>query len=350
MTGNIRTFTESSLPDDQYTRAIEYVCYERNFFYIYSTFHAFESFPLVHLDRFIGWRHDLGVEPLLPVSNGFADLLDAHVRDSSSTTPENLWDSLHDLFGQGHKVSVNMWVTHTDGTPYVTSVLLEGMDEAKTVYFTKVNETLNRTCSPLSFADFTEKIAPDDDGTIGLTVIKDSDVIRDLAGRAPLDAFRHLFHDLYGYGFQDGRLVKDGRPVALDLSGFDELIAHLEQAEPEVIVDGAVPKQQQFRLNKHIHNRFVPIQYYLRYVLDTPELAALVSPDLAERVREQTAEMERALGTVLKFASLLVQRPQSAIYGMYVDAIRHLRAVQPAYQQVNLDVLHSLARTGTQEA
>ncbi|MEU6440286.1 hypothetical protein [Streptomyces sp. NPDC047046] len=349
MSTNIRSFTESSLPEDQYTKAIEYVCYERNFFYIYSTFYDFQSFPLVHLDRFIGWRHDAGVEPLLPVSNGFADLLDAQVRDSSSTAPEHLWDSLYGLFDQGHKVSVNMWVTHTDGTPYVTSVLLEGMDDDKTVYFTKVNETLNRTCSPLTFAELTEKIAPDDDGTIGLTVIKDSEVVRSLAALPPLDAFRRLFHDLYGYDFADGRLVRAGQPVALDLTGFDELIAHLEQAESEVIVDGAVPKQQQFRLNKHIHNRFVPIQYYLGYVLATPELSALVSEELADRGRERMTEMEQALNTVLKFASLLVQRPQSAIYGMYVDAIKQLRAVQPAYQQVNLDVLRALARPATQE-
>lgn len=350
MTSNIRVFQESSLPTDQYSRAIEYVCYERNFFYIYSNFYAFISFPLLYMDRFIGWRYDSGVEPLLPVSNGFADLIDAHVRDSSTTRPDLFEGSLRSLFMHGHKVSVNMWVTHSDGTPYVTSVLLEGMDEDNIVYFTKVNETLNRTCSPLSFAELIEKVAPDEDGSIGLTIIKDSAVVRELARKAPLDAFRAVFHGLYALDVDAEGITRHGCRVRLDLSGFDELITHLEKSESDVIVDGAVPKQQQFRLNKHIHNRFVPIQYYLGYVLETPQLSTLLPDRLNERVRSVMSEMDRALEGILKFASLLVQRPASSSFRLYVEAIRNLRDVQPAYQSTNLDVLRALSARPVQEA
>lgn len=350
MTSNIREFEASSLPPDLYERAIEYVCYERNFYYIYTGSYGLETFPLVHLDRFLGWRHALGAEPLYPLHNGLADLLDTYVRDSGSTPVPDFRTALHDLFSQGHKVSVNMWVTHTDGTPYVTSVLLEGMDESGTVYFTKVNETLNRTCSPLTFAQLMEKVAPDEDGTIGLTVIKHSDVIQRLAGLAPAAAFDYLFHDLYGYRFVDGQLTRHGTPVAADQNGFDELLAHLDSHEDDVLVDGAVPKQQQFRLNKHVRNRFAPIQFYLDYVLTTPDLAASLSDELVARTRAEMSGVDRALNDVQKFASLLVQRPESRIYRMYVDSVRALRSLLPAYQQVNMDVLAALAGGGSEQA
>jgi hypothetical protein len=339
---NIRTFEESSLPPEQYNRAINYVCYERNFFYIFSNFYQLEQFPLFHLDRFLGWTYGEGNEPLLPAYNGFGDLLDTHIRQESETNMENLWQSLHDIFSAGHRVSMNMWVKHTDGTPYVTSVLFEGMDENKTVYFTKVNETLNHTCSPMSFDELQEKLSVDDDGTIGLVIIRDADVINKLAAMNVLDAYRYLFADVYGFSFENGELRKHGEPTPYVMSGFDRLLDFLDVSMNEVITENGVPKNHQFRLNKHIHNRFQPIQYYFEYVTQHPELAPLLSDELKEQVQAAMTKMDATMKNVLKFASFLVQKPEPQIYQLYVKAIRGLYDLQPEYQQANLNILQAI--------
>jgi hypothetical protein len=338
---NIRSFTTGTMPPDMYTRAIEYVCHERNFYYIYTTSYGLRHFPLLHLDRFASWTYSTGVEPLLARYNGLMAFLDEHVRDCVTTSMDDLHGTLHKIFGQGHKLTVNMWVTHSDGTPYVTSVLLEGMDDQGTVYFTKVNETMNLTCQPMPFDTLVEKVAPED-GVLELFVIRHSPAIDELAAMDGAAAFRHIFADLYGYRWDGGRLFRGDEELTYSLDAFDTLAADLRTSSAEILTSDGVPKHHQFRLNKHIRNRFAPVQFFLEHVRTDPALTPLLPSALAAEVDTVRAEMDGALKDVLKFASLLVQKPVPTMLERHVRAILDLRDLLPRYQAANLGVLRAV--------
>jgi hypothetical protein len=267
--------------------------------------------------------------------------LDAHVRECVTTGMDEVQETLRKLFEQGHKLTVNMWVTHTDGTPYVTSVLLEGMDEQGTVYFTKVNETLNLTCQPMPMPEFREKVAPED-GVLELFLIRHSPLVTELAAMDGVTAFRHIFTDLYGYRWHGDRLHLGDDEVTYDTDAFDALVENLRSSESEILTADGVPKHHQFRLNKHIRNRFMPIQFYLRHIVADPGLAALLRPALRTEIDAALADMDVAMQDVLKFASLLVQRPQPAMLQRHAQALLRLRDLQERYRAVNLDVLRSI--------
>ena len=341
--GNIRSFEAGAMPAETFARAVEYVCHERNLYHVFTQSYRLRHFPLLHLDRFASWEFSAGVEPLLARYNQLEPFLDRHVRQRIVTDLDHIFDVLAELFAQGHKTTVNMWVTYPDGSSFVTSALLEGMDERGVVYYTKINETTNVTCRPVTRDKFLSLLDPED-GQVELFVLRHSATVAEIAAMTGADALRRIFSDLYGYRWQDGDLYLGARKVRLDLDAFDTLAADLRGSAERILTPDGVPKQQQFRLHKHIRNRFMPIQFSLAHVRADETLAAALTPELAARIDAAVITMDKALGDVLKFASLLVQKPVPAMLDAHIAAILRLRDVLPAYQMVNLDVLRCLTR------
>lgn len=343
MSGNTCAFAELALPTQVYERAVRYVCTERVYYYLFAHYYRFGSYPLVYLDRCLGWVHSSGPAPLLSRHNGFGRLLDRHARRTVRVPPEELGWYLGAVFADGARACVAMRWTLPDGFTAVTSVLLDGMDD-EVVYFTKINETRNRICSPLPLDELLSAIPREEDGSVEVVRIAPSGRLRQIFDASPRTAFRALFdeYDFRWTADDPVGLLHAGEPVRPDLSGFDELVAYLDGAEHEIIVAGSVPRLRQFRLSKSVHSSIAPMQHFMEYVLDTEELARLLPAPVTVRAREAVAGVDLACRDVHKFASLLVQIPRSGTYRMYVEAVRRLRATQPEYQRVNLDVLRCL--------
>ncbi|MEU8405575.1 hypothetical protein AB0C19_05185 [Micromonospora sp. NPDC048842] len=342
-TVNTEPLEAGSLPPDMFARAVEYVCHERNLYRVFTHSYGLRHFPLLHLDRFASWQHSAGVEPLVARYNALEPFLDRHVRQRIVTDLDHIFEVLGELFTKGHKATVNMWVTYPDGSSFVTSALLEGMDDQEVVYYTKINETTNVTCRPLARDKFLSLLDPED-GQVELDVLRHSSALAEIATMDGTDAMRRIFADLYGYRWHGDDLHLGAQKVGLDLDAFEALAADLRRSAEQILTPDGVPKQQQFRLHKHIRNRFMPIQFYLAHVRADTTLAAALMPGLLARVESVVAAMDTALGDVLKFASLLVQKPVPAMLDLHIAAILRLRDVLPAYQAVNLDVLRSITR------
>lgn len=339
---NIRKFEEAKLSEEKYNLLMQYICHERNFLYSFLEYHNLSSFPLFYLDRYKGWKYSDGAEPILPSSNGFSDFLDKHVREYRFISKDNLLVELQKLFSEGHRAAVDIWLEHTDGTPYTTAILLEGMQEHGVIYYTKINVTINRTYVEMDFNHLKESLSLNENDLTKLTIIKKSEELDLLASMSPLSAFQYIFTNLYNYKLEGEQLFKNGEMVNYDLSGFDELIQYLESSMDEIVTEYGVPKHHEIRLSRHIENKLTPIQCGLQYIVDTSDLREKLSKELITEVETQISELNQKLKSLLKFASLLIQRPQSSFYEMYLNSVKSLRDYLPLYQNVHNNVVVAL--------
>ncbi|MEU8423486.1 hypothetical protein AB0C15_21685 [Micromonospora sp. NPDC048835] len=299
-------------------------------------------FPLFYLDRALGWTYSGGAEPLAAVNNGLQDFLRSHVTTELFLTPPEIRETLREAFRRGEVAAVEAWVSHTDGSRYVTSILIEGMDDGDVAYFAKFNGFLNHTGHPMPFDRLLSDLFVYPDGTALITLHRDAPAVDALAAMSSLDAFRHVFGDLYGYSWAHGPLTRHGKTVASSNSGLDEFLCELDRGLHQISTDAGVPKQQQFRLGRNVFNRFEPIQQYLRFVQTDSILSNELGKPLIREVSEQLRLMDAALQNVLKFVSLLTVKPIPTVFELYVEQIRTLRDLQPAYRQANLAVMKSL--------
>jgi hypothetical protein len=332
---------EAGLPPAQFAQARRYVCYERNLYYLYTRYEGLRVFPLLYLDRFLDWEFTGGVEPLRPRYNGFRAVLDRHVWADVALPPNDVAERLRAVAAAGHRAAIAVSVRHTDGRPYVTSVLIEDVDPAGVAYLTKFNDTTNAVRRPVALEDLTADLALDDDGLAALTIIRDSPVVTALSILDSVTAYRHIFTNLFGYAWSGSELRHHGVPVSTGGAGFADLVRDLAANARDVLTPAGVPKHQQFRLSKNITNQFEPIQAYLEFVCADAGLAGLLPADLRRAVPEQLARMAEALAEVVRYVGLLVHRPRPDMFERYLTALRKLAGIQPEYQTVNRAVLRA---------
>lgn len=339
----VRTGRMFELPEDELARAQYYICYERHFYYKYWRLRRESLFPLCYMDRCYSWRFEPdGTEPVISVYNGFMELVDAELRQHEDVEPHELKDAMARVLADGHLVSLDMTVVHTDGTPYDTAFLIEDMDDDGTVYFTKTNSTQNSVRRPLSFAGLQEVVAPEPDGRIRVTRIHDSAMFDAILRSPSIDAYQTIFGPVYGYHWQGDRLARHGTEVRVGVDGLDQLIESWAQRADELEQATRISKQDQFRLNKHIQNRFQPTQHYLQCVLSDSTLTSRIGPSLRSRAAADVESLDAVLRNTLKFGSLLVQRPGRASLGLYLKNLRALRALLVDYQAMHLQIQYAL--------
>lgn len=338
---NVKIFKESQLDKEEYQHALGYLCIERNYYYIFTKHYDLKTFPLFYLDRFTGWGFSDGPQPLLNIHDGLAGLLDSDVRREEIFPLNNLKEVLAKLFSEGKKVLVNFWTKNKMGTPFVTSLMLEGM-ENNTVYFTKINEDNNAICHPIDFEELVNNIDIEVPGEIELTIIKKSSLIEKLSKLDPVEAFQFIFKELYKYQLEGERLYKNGKEIKIKSNGIDELVDSFSKSYSRLVENGTISKPNQFKLNKHIHNRFQPIQYYLKFILNNSDFSNKISTNLKEEIDTAYNNMDFSMNNLLKFASLFVIKPNEKSFELYLNALKQLGKVLPHYQETQLQILKEL--------
>jgi hypothetical protein len=339
---------ESELNQTEFQKALSYVCYERIFYYISKEYYQFDRFPLLFLDRFIGWRYSPGPEPVLPVYNGFEEMLARRVKQEKNIPRKDFSRELRQIFADGHMVSLYIWATHTDSTRFATAALLEGMKDAgeqaeAIVYFTRIHQTYNKLRLPMPFSELESQLYTEDDGSAPLVIIMGAAVFEEIQAMNLLDSYRYIFADLFGYRMESGSLLKDGKQVELDLSGFTEFRADLDLSLPKILGEGKVSKYHQNRMHKQIYNKIYPTQQHLSFILERPELMGFLPRGLAADIGAMKERIDSQLNEMLKFTSLFVQLPRADFFEKYLNALERFISLLPAYQGLNLEVLQLIA-------
>lgn len=338
-----RTGHTFELAQDELARAQYYICYERHFYYKYWCLRRELLFPLFYMDRCYSWRFEPeGTEPIISECNGFMELVDAELRRHEDVEPRDLRAAIAQVFAAGQLASLDMTVVHTDGTPYDTAFLIEDLDDNGTLYFTKTNTTQNSVRRPLSFAELEKVVAPEPDGRIRVTWIRDSARFDAILRSPSVDAYQAIFGSVYGYHWQGDRLARHGAEVHVGVEGLDRAIVAWAEREDEIAQATRISKQDQFRLNKHIQNRFQPTQHYFQCVLSDDILTRRIGPSLCSRAVADVESMDKVLRNTLKFGSLLVQKPGRASLALYLKNLRTMRDLLVEYQAMHLQVQRAL--------
>ena len=333
---------ENALPDEQLARAQYYICYERHLFHRYCILRSSPAYPLLYMDRCYDWQFEpRGSEPLFSRYNGFMELVCRESWAQSRLAVGRLAGEIRRVCMAGSHMAVPVHVVHSDETTYVTEFLIEAIDDDDTVYYTKTNSTQNSFRKPLPFPGLVERIAFTGDGLVAVTEIRPSPTIERILGLGIPEACRAVFSE-YGLSWEDGRLFRYVTPVVVGVDGIDRLIDGWERRAEAILSAERVEKNDQFRLNKHLQNRFQPLQHYLRCLLDDAGTGEILGDRLVARARLDYGRMDAALTDILKFGSLLVQRLGARNLDLYLECLRRLRDTVSDYQQTNLDIQRAL--------
>jgi hypothetical protein len=151
-----------------------------------------------------------------------------------------------------------------------------------------------------------------------------------------------VFGELFGLRWYDARLYRYVTPVVIGVDGFELLINSWNERGERMLVTGAVEKDDQFRLNKHLQNRLQPVQHYMQCLLTDHRVCSALGISLVGRAETELERMDAALRAMLKFGSLLVQLPNASSLGLYIKHLRKLRDIVVDYQDTNLEIQRRL--------
>lgn len=337
------------MPDDahidaQLIRAQFFVCHERHIFHRYCVLRKSPAFALLFMDRCYDWQFEkAGDVPIISRYNGFMELVSRESWAERVVSRIGLAEDIRQSLSCGSQVALPISAIHTDGTPYLTEWLIEKIDDDDTVYYTKTSPdpAFRAFRKPVPFEKLAVNVDFDEDGRALITEIRSSATIERVLQMSPLAAFRAVYQ-AFGLRTYDGRLSRYVTPVVVGVDGLNRLIADWEERQEEILAAGVILFNDQSRLNKHIRNRFEPVQYCLDFLTTEPETRAVLGEKLVERVRQDMERLDGALDDVLKFSSLLVQLPRRENYELYLKYLRLLRDTVADYQLTNVEVQRAL--------
>lgn len=151
--------------------------------------------------------------------------------------------------------------------------------------------------------------------------------------------YRYVFYNLYKYDIGKNGITKNGNEVSFDISGFDKFVDDLRKNPHKIITESGVPKHQQFRLNVHINNKIRPIQNLIKIMINDKKASELIGKYNIDQIKICSTLVDNKLNNILKFASLLVQKPDVNNYKLYINSILELKTVLSDYQRVNAEIV-----------
>lgn len=144
----------------------------------------------------------------------------------------------------------------SDGTPYVTSVLLEGMDKGGNIYFSKHSEAEKKCCVKLSGEEFINKLNPSEN-KVNIMVIKYYKEIEKLNSMNLIDAYNYIFKEIFNYSKIGNKIFKNNQELKFSFGSLNEYAKWLKIEEESFIGSGVITKHNQFKLNVHINNKIM---------------------------------------------------------------------------------------------
>ncbi|ANP50324.1 hypothetical protein J2Z21_000926 [Streptomyces griseochromogenes] len=331
--------------DEQLDLAQYYICQERHLFHRYCILDESPAFPLFFMDRCYDWQFEsTGDVPIISRYNGFMELVCRESWVETTFAKDELAAEIGRAIASGAHVALPVSFVHSDGTPYVTEWLVEVIDE-DTIYYTKSTSDIKSRAfrRPVPFSELLERVVCTDDGRVSATEIHPSSTVDRILGMGSLEAFRAVFRE-FGLRWEEGRLYRYVNPVVVGVEAIDQAIDAWEQRAESIVTAGTVSFNDTSRLNKHVQNRFQPVQHFLQFLLSDAEIGPALGDDLVTRIRGQWHQMDTALADVLKFGSLVVQQPVTRSFDLYLKYLRRLRDTVCEYQRLIVDIQRALTQ------
>lgn len=152
------------LNSKDYTRYLNYACYERYILYIIEKNMHYEKGPVLFSDRIFNWEFDYDLGPLINKFDFFNDIYKKKFILSKTSSRENVKKDVITCFENMNKVMIRQRLIGTiDGLPYASNVLVEHID-SKYVYITKFTGDSNFVKKPIEIKEFFETLFYDEEG------------------------------------------------------------------------------------------------------------------------------------------------------------------------------------------
>lgn len=314
--------------------AAGFVCYERLPYYLMVHRHGVVNYPILYLDRGMGFEYGPADEPLLAAPNGLATLTRDKLTTRTLATRSDLSDALLPKLRAGTPVACDMWFTHTDGSPYATATLLEDATQSGTVRYTKISDSVVDVRRELPWTEFVERVDFEDGLTTPLLAYDSLDPLLELNRRSVVESFVYVFSELFGYRLEGSEIVTPGGVPVSTGDAFDVLLDDYEKSRVGLVSSDSLSKLAQVRLFKHIHNRYAPTQIMLDLLLDDPEAVGAMGEDIAETARSARGSMDDVLRDLQKWANFLSARPSHRSLDRYLRSLQETKAVAGQYSQL----------------
>lgn len=323
-----------SLSSDFISAAAGFVCYERLPYYLVAHRHGVGHYPLLYLDRGIGFEYGTADEPLIAAPNGLAVLLSEKLTTRMLATRSDLDQVLLPILEAGTPVACDMWFTHTDGSAYATAALLEEVTPSGAVSYTKISDSVVDVRTELPWTRFVDRLDFEDGVTTPLLEYHTLAPLLELNRRSVVDGFVYVFSELFGYRLEGSEVVMPHGRSGPASAAFDRLIDDYEKCRSDVVSGEKLTKFQQVRLSKHIHNRYAPTQMLLTLLLDDSEAVTTMGVDVAEETRSVRRSMDDALRDLQKWANFLAARPSDRTLDRYLVSLRATQCVADHYSRL----------------
>lgn len=306
------------LPQEYVEEALGYVCYERTYHYLFTQVYQLESYPLLYLDRFVGWTFNTKGEPFLPLVNGLEDILDKHIRQVHLVEVKEVIELLYKLFSQKRYVSLTMEMQHLDNSIYYTTVFIEDVLDGQIVY-THINEANHTTRRCMNLETFKAKLYIDNN-LVEISAYEYSEVLNRLKENNILEKIKFIFCNLYGLKINDKGIEKSSIKIPCSLSGFHDL-KNFVQENASRFLTGSITKLDQQILSKQVKSKIHPLQQLIKYILKSN---VHITTYYRDKLDDQSRSVSDSLNKLQFFSSVVVKKPGQQSLDLYLKSLDKL--------------------------
>ncbi|MFE6074428.1 hypothetical protein ACFVQB_08120 [Paenibacillus sp. NPDC057886] len=324
------------LPQEYVEEALGYVCYERTYHYLFTQVYQLESYPLLYLDRFVGWTFNTSGEPFLPLVNGLEEFLNKYIRQVHLAEVTEVIELLYKLFSQKNYVSLTMEMKHLDESIYYTTVFIENIQDEQIVY-THINEANQTTRRCMDLKTFKTKLYIDNN-LVELSAYKYSEVLNRMKKNNIIENIKFIFLNLYGLKINNEGIEKNLIKIPCALSGFHDLKNFVEENASRFLTSSITKLEQQI-LSKQIKTKIHPLEQLIKYILRSK---IRITKNFREILEHQVQSVSDSLNKLQFFSSLVVKKPGQQSLDLYLKSLDKLMLNISYLQESLLVVLKAL--------
>ncbi|OMF12924.1 hypothetical protein BK131_16935 [Paenibacillus amylolyticus] len=333
---NSKKLNSRVLPQEYVEEALGYVCYERTYHYLFTQVYQLESYPLLYLDRFVGWTFNTSGEPFLPLVNGLEEFLNNYIRQVHLVEVTEVIELLYKLFAQNNFVSLTMEMKHLDKSTYYTTVLIEDINDEQIVY-THINEANQTTRRCMNLETFKTKLYIDNN-LVELSAYEYSEVLNRLKNNNIIENIKFIFLNLYGLKINEEGIEKNSIRIPCSQSGLHDLKKFIEEHTSRFLT-ASITKIDQQILSKQIKSKIHPLVQLVKYIIHSK---IHITKEISSILEFQVYNINDCLNKLQFFSSVVVKKPGQKSLDLYLKSLDKLILNISHLQESLLVVLRAL--------
>ncbi|MDH2890277.1 hypothetical protein [Bacillus cytotoxicus] len=314
------------------SKIMDFVCYEKNYFYVLAKVYNVGDFELFYMDRWIDWEFkENGSEPILTTNNAFKqNLIKRNILVAHTAKFNDIYSELINETSLGNKINMVVEMDHIDGTRYYTNTLIEKVTSTKVLY-TKINENMQKINVGMSREDFVERLPKELE--LEYEVIRyDEDLHRQL-NISDSELCNKILKEWMDFSIVDEQLYMRGQLVKYNIYAFESMINYLQNEKDNILKNINHEKNIQNRLGKQIENKILPLIVLYEYFI---EKQMVKDNNISVTLRKSINQLKVMLG-------LIVELSDENYYEHYVATFKNIaqqiQDLQAGIYNVILDLL-----------